>query len=242
MPLAGRQRFFFRRRRLTMEDQNIQIVRECVDQIFNAKHFDRIYDYYNEQCILISPPYVGLGFALDDSSGVQHVILSVADNGPASGKLQVGDVLLRAHDAYGTWEGYEQLHARVWGQGKLGTPVTLTVLRDGETIEVPLVRGRVEGFHNTIAEILSLWQHTVLSEMPDLHTKINQILGSGDRVAYFATNTCTSTLYHQSAVWTECNIVRLEDGKIVEWWGVEDGLSQLRQFGFRMTEPEKELA
>lgn len=221
---------------------NQQIVRESVEQILNAKRFDRIYDYYSEQCLLISPPYVGLGFVLDDSSGVQHVIKSVAANGPASGRLQVGDVLLRAHDAYGTWEGYEQLRTRLWGQGKLGTVVTLTVLRDGETIEVPLVRGRVEAFHNTIAEVLDLWQHSIRSETPDLHTEINLILGSGDLVAYFATNTCTSTLYHQSAVWTECNIVRLENGKIVEWWGVEDGLSQLRQFGFRMTEPEKELA
>jgi len=32
-----------------MESKNIQIVQECIDQISNAKRFDRIYDYYSEQ-------------------------------------------------------------------------------------------------------------------------------------------------------------------------------------------------
>lgn len=37
------------------------------------------------------------------------------------------------------------------------------------------------------------------------------------RVAYFAINSGTNQLYHQSAVWSECNLLRLENGKIVEW-------------------------
>jgi hypothetical protein len=59
-------------------------------------------------------------------------------------------------------------------------------------------------------------------------------------VAYYSTNTGTSAIYHQSGIWPECNILRLEDGKIVEWWGVEDGLTLWRQLGFRITEPARE--
>ncbi len=75
-------------------------------------------------------------------------------------------------------------------------------------------------------------------EMPDLRVEISQILASGDQVAYFSTNTGTSAIYQQSAIWVDCNIVRFKDGKIVEWWGVEDTLSQLRQFGFWILPPE----
>jgi predicted ester cyclase len=225
-----------------MENKNALIVRECIEQIQNGRHFDRIYDYYSEKCVFSGPPYVGLGLIPDDSSGERLEIRSVAPSGPAAGKLQVGDVLLRARDANGTWEGYEELRTGLWCQGKLGTEVTLTLLREGETLEETIVRGRVEGFTSKIVDILDSWQHFLKVEMPDLYTEINLILASGDLVAYYATNTGTSKIYHQSAIWPECNILRLENGKIVEWWGVEDTLTRWWQFGFRIAEPAKELA
>jgi predicted ester cyclase len=225
-----------------MENQNIQIVRDCIAQIQNGKNFSRLSDYYSETCIFKSPPYVGLGIIPDDSSGERIVIKRVAPDGPAAGKVQAGDVLLRARDEKGDWEGYEQLRTGLWGQGKLGTELTLTLLRNGETVEETIVRGRVQGFNGTIAEFKDSWQHFLETEMPDLHTEINLILASGDLVAYYATNTGTNTLYGQSAIWPECNILRLENGKIVEWWGVEDTLTEWRQLGFRITEPVKEPA
>lgn len=221
-----------------MEENNIQIVRECMEQVVNAKQLDRIPDFYSDQCVFRNPPYVGLGLFPDDSSGDQLVIKSVAAGGPAWGKVKVGDVLLRAVDAIGTWETYEQLRIGLWGQSKLGSEVTLTLLRNGETLEVTLARGQVVGFDNTMADVRSVWTHFFTAEMPDLHTEITQILASGDLVAYFAINSGTSAVYHQSAVWTECSILRLEDGKIVEWWGVEDTLSQWRQLGFWIMPPE----
>jgi len=57
-------------------------------------------------------------------------------------------------------------------------------------------------------------------------------------VAYHATHWSTHPKYQQSAVWTSCNILRLENDKIVEWWSVDDSLSQQLQLGFRMVEPE----
>jgi len=222
-----------------MENQNIQIVRECVEVIQNGKHFERLYDFYSEKCTFYSAPYVGLGFLRDDSSGNQVVVKSVAPHSPVAGKVQAGDVVLRARDANGEWEGYDQLRTGLWGQGKLGTEVTLTLLRNGETLEATFSRGRVEGYSNTLAEIKDGWQHFLEVEMPDLHTEINVILGAGDMVAYYSTNTGTSAIYHQSGIWPECNILRLEDGRIVEWWGVEDGLALWSQLGYRITEPAK---
>jgi predicted ester cyclase len=221
-----------------MENRNIQIVRECTEQITNAKNFSRIYDYFSEQCVFHSPPYVGLGLYPDETSGERLVIKIVAAKSPAAGKVKVGDVLLRAADAHASWEGYDSLRTGLWGQGKMGTEVTLTLLRNGETIDLNLARGKVEGFDNALADILSDWQHYLTNVMPDLHTEIIQIIADGDLVAYYATNTGTSSIYNQSALWSECNIIRLDHGKIAEWWGVEDELSMWRQFGFRVIEPQ----
>lgn len=222
-----------------MEEKNIQIVRECIEQITNAKNFEKIYDYYSNECVFHTPPYVGLGFLPDDSSGKQLVIVSVAVHGPSAGKVMEGDVVLRARDDSGTWEGYDQLREGLWGQGKLGTKVTLTLLRNGETIETTIQRGRVEGFDNTMSELHDLWKHFLLAEMPDLRSEINQIIASENMVAFYATNTGTNMIYNQAAAWTECNILRMENGKIIEWWGVEDTLSQWRQMGFQFKEPQK---
>ena len=225
-----------------MENKNIQILRECIEQITNAKNFDKIYNYYSEECVFYSPPYVGLGFFPDDSSGERLEVKRVVPNSPATEVLKQGDVILRASDDNGSWEGYDQLRTGLWGQGKLGTEVTLTLLRSGETIEATIKRGRIDGFNLPIETLLDVWRHFLLEEMPDLKTEIIQIMASGDLVAFYAANTGTSTIYNQSAVWTECNILRLENGKIVEWWGVEDTISQWRQMGFQIREPQKEPA
>lgn len=220
-----------------MEDQNIQIVQECIEQITNRKQFEHVYDYYSKQCVFHSAPYVGLGILMDDSSGEKILARQVVKNGPASGLLQPGDELLAAVDAYGSWQGYEQLSTRLWGQGKLGTAVKLTLLRDGKQIEVTVTRGWVEGFRNTMEQFVDIWKHYLLEEMPDTKVEIQKIIACGDTVAYYSIDSGTSKVYNQSAIWSECNILRLEDGKIVEWWGVEDTLSQWHQFGFRIIKP-----
>lgn len=225
-----------------MEDGNVQIVRECIEQVFNAKRLDRIYDYYTEDCLIHHAPYVGLGVFPDESSNDRMVVKSVAPGGPAAGKVLVDDVILSVAEPERTWEGFEQLRTGLWGQGRAGDEVTFTLLRGEQSHEVTVLRGRVEAFDITMAEMKDTIQHWLEQEMPDFWTEINVILGSGDLVAFFATDTGTSTIYRRSAVWSECNILRLQDGKIVEWWGSEDTFAQLRQLGFRVTEPERAMA
>ena len=142
-----------------MEEKNIQIVRASIEHVINAKRFDRLYEYYSEQCLLHTAPYVGLGLFPEESSGERMVVKSVAANAPATGKVQVGDVLVRASDANGTWESFDQLRTGLWGQGMLGTPVTLTLQRDGKTVEVTLKRARVEGFDNRLSDFYETWRY-----------------------------------------------------------------------------------
>ncbi|PIZ25487.1 MAG: hypothetical protein COY47_05675 [Chloroflexi bacterium CG_4_10_14_0_8_um_filter_57_5] len=78
--------------------------------------------------------------------------------------------------------------------------------------------------------------------MPDMHTEINLLTKEGDLVAYYATTTGTSVEYGHAAVWAKSVFARFRDGKIVQMWGVEDGLNQMQQLGFRLVEPVKVTA
>lgn len=114
--------------------------------------------------------------------------------------------------------------------------------RGEQMVEVPITRGRVEGRQVPLSVFLDGWRHYLLNEMPDMHTEIDLLIEEGDLVAYYATTTGTSVEYGQAAVWAESVFARFRDGKIVEMWGVEDGLSQMRQLGFRLVEPVKVTA
>lgn len=77
-----------------------------------------------------------------------------------------------------------------------------------------------------------------MSAFPDLHFKIDDIVVQGDRVATRMTASGTHTGAYMGVPATGKNInctvmgiVRLQDGKIVEHWGVTDELAMLAQLG-----------
>jgi predicted ester cyclase len=80
---------------------------------------------------------------------------------------------------------------------------------------------------------------TSLIGMPDFHTTIDDLTAEGDKVVARVTMTGT----HTGDFWgmpptgkrvefTGIYIVRIAEGKIVEHWGEEDGVSLLQQLGF----------
>jgi steroid delta-isomerase-like uncharacterized protein len=83
-------------------------------------------------------------------------------------------------------------------------------------------------------------QKTLLG-MPDYHTHIEDLIAEGDKVVARVTLTGTHTgdFYGIPATGKRINLsamymVRIEDGKIVEHWGEEDGVTVLRQLGFKI--------
>ncbi len=81
---------------------------------------------------------------------------------------------------------------------------------------------------------------TTLIGMPDYHTTIEDLIAEGDKVMARVTMTGT----HTGNFWgipatgrrvnlTGIYIVRIKDGKIVEHWGEENGLTVFKQLGFK---------
>lgn len=74
--------------------------------------------------------------------------------------------------------------------------------------------------------------------MPDLHTRIDELLAEGDRVMarFTMTGTHAGDFFGIPATGKQISvggvfIVRIADGRIVEHWGVEDEAGLLRQLG-----------
>ena len=203
-----------------MSKTNIQLVREFIEEVQNRKHFDRIFDYCSKDCTMHIAPYVGLGLTTDEHTGNTITLLEVAPHGPAHGKLLPGDVLVRVQDDARNYETFDELKTGFWGQGIPGTHLTVTVRRNGELLTVPLTRGRVEGWEMKLEKVANLWRDDVLKNWPDLHAAIEVIFGSDEMVTCYSIVTGTNNEYHRTATWSDCSIYRVNNGKIVETWGV----------------------
>jgi steroid delta-isomerase-like uncharacterized protein len=77
-----------------------------------------------------------------------------------------------------------------------------------------------------------------LMGMPDFHTEIKELIAEGDKVVarIVMTGTHTGDFWGIPATgkrveFTGVYIARIRDGRIVEHWGEEDGVSLLRQLG-----------
>lgn len=73
---------------------------------------------------------------------------------------------------------------------------------------------------------------------PDLHYAIEDAIGEGDTVVQRLTAQGTMKGEFMGmkpsgkhATWSSMDFARLKDGKVVEYWGIEDQLSMLQQLG-----------
>jgi len=220
-----------------MAQTNISILHGYFDEVINQKQLDRIPKYISEKFIEHGSPYVGLGVMIDDTNGDKITIMAVNPGSPAEGKLRVGDEILLAYDGDNTWKTYEELRqGGVWGQGEIGTCITVRVRRDSAEHEIDIIRGLVQGFEGHY-DILERGMREYLKEYPDLNARLINVIESGDRVAYHLEGQGYNARYGRSAVWAEFGFVRIKDGKIIEKWNSEEGISQLKQLGYTLLAP-----
>ncbi len=220
---------------------NTEIVRGFIEAI-NENQFDRVWEFCSKDCISHVPPWVGVGLRYDPGIDQHVIIYNLMPEGNAAKVLQVGDEIIRISDEHRTWGTYEEIKNGIWGQGIPGTPVTVTVKRGGQTLEFSLVRGFLPASNDRLVDFLDVWQADQLKNWLGLKAEIKLIFEKDDLVAFYAVDTGTHKEFRRTAMWGECNIFRLKDGKITEMWGVADGYMQLAQLGYQLTEPHLEPA
>ena len=88
------------------------------------------------------------------------------------------------------------------------------------------------------AQAIKLVWAALLRAFPDIHVAIEGVIAEGDKVVIRNTVTGTQLGEYRGmppsgnpVTYNEIFIVRIEDGRIAEIWGVVDTLSQLKQLG-----------
>jgi hypothetical protein len=220
-----------------MSQSHKHIVQSYYEEVVNGKNLDRLDDFFADGCVFHGVPYVGMGVFPDDTSGDKVLVRQIAPGSPAQGKLQPGDHIVSAEDENAHWDTYQQLKTASWGQGKVGTWVKMKLRRDGQEMEFTFQRALIQGFDFIFRETRDTFISYLQKDYPDLKVTIHQLVEERDLVAVYLTNVGTNADYQRQAVWDEYDIYRLQDGKIVEAWGLEDLFSQSKQLGYLIQPP-----
>jgi hypothetical protein len=219
-----------------MTQTNSDILRSFIDEVTNQKRLDLMPKYLSKKYIAHGTPYVGMGIMSDDTHKDKIIIKTLYQGSPAEGKLIVGDEILRVFDGERTWKTYEELREGLWGHGVIGTPVTIWVRRNNVEQEVTVVRGLIKSYEFTYQDVVTIMPE-VIKDWPDLTTHLVNVIEAGEIVAYHAENQGHNVRYGRSAAWAEFGMVRIQDGKITDWWAVEDTYTQFKQLGYTIHEP-----
>lgn len=183
-----------------MTQTNSSILRGFLDEVVNQKRLNLLSKYFSENFVGHGTPYVGVGIAPDYSSEMKKVTVEVVNpGGPAEGKLMVGDEILRVSDGERTWETFDELREPAWGQGVLGTSLTIWVRREEVEHEVSLVRGLMPGFESPYRALESGMREW-LEEWPDLESRLVHAMEAGDLVAYHTGNQGNNARFGRAAV------------------------------------------
>lgn len=225
-----------------MNRTNVMVVQEYIEQIYNRRRLESLPGFCSPEAVIHAPPYVGLGVNFDDTSGERLILTQIASDSPACGHLVPGDELVRVRSEEQTWETFGTLRKGLWARGPAGSEIAMTVRRHGNLVTLPLRLGQINKFDIRLSE----WLMTVIPYLnqywPDLRMDIREIFGAGDMVACYSINHGTSLEYNRSAIWSEMDLFRLLDGRIVEVWSVENTYDELTQLGYQVSEPVLETA
>lgn len=219
-----------------MSKTNKEIVQGFFEQVVNEKRMDLWDEYISKDYVSHAAPYVGMGLSAR-TSGDKLIVSSIAPGGPAEGKLQLGDEIIRVEDEYNLWDTFEQLKTAVMGLGKTGTTIKVRVRRGEGSFDYELTRGLIEGFDIPYDVAQEDYRTFLMEDYPDVKVTVKKILEEGDTVACYTESKGTNTDFNREAIWSDSTFYRLSDGKIVEEWYVFDYVMVLKQLGYDIKAP-----
>jgi ketosteroid isomerase-like protein len=149
-----------------------------------------------------------------------------------------GDEILRAADGKQSWNTFEEIReGGTWGQGVIGTPLTVWVRRGDEEKEIQIVRGLVQGFQMTYDQ-MEPDMSEFFTDWSDVKAHLVDVIENGDMVAFQAEYQGNNVRFGRSAVWNEFGFLRIRDGKITDWWNSDEEVSTLLPLGYNIHAPE----
>lgn len=209
-------------------------------KVEDEKQADKLGDFISEDYVFHVAPYVGLGFNIDDSEEGKLKVMGLAKGSPAERALKIGDEIVGMVDELHSTQSVEELRKGMsgWGQGEIGKPITVTVMRDGEKMDLELTRAKIEGFDLHYAEFKDAWEHNLLTAVDNQKTELLHYFEDGDMVMYFARTSGKVNEFGRTAIWEFATTARIKDGKLVEAWSVGPGLEYYTQLGFKIEPPK----
>ena len=207
----------------------------------DEKQVDKWVEYISEDYVYHVSPYVGLGFNIDDSEEGKLKVIYLAKCSPAEKALQIGDEIVGMVDELHSTQSVEELRKGImggWGQGEIGTPITVTVIRDGAKMDLELTRAKIEGLDIHYAKQKDIWQHNLLTAVDNQKSELLHYFEDGDMVMFYTRISGTVNEFGRSAIWEEAMVARIKDGKLVEAWSVGPGLAYYTQLGFKIEPPK----
>ncbi len=223
-----------------MTKSNVEIAKDFIEA-YNGNRFDEAIGYCAEGCVVLGTPYVGLGIGPRQVKDGKIVVSMVNPKGPSAGIMEPGDEILRVSEGTKVWEGQELLRNGQLASGVLGSAVKLRTRRRGETKDITVTRGLIEGYSLPIKDVKHNWEEYA-REWPDHNERVELAIGDGDLVALLSVASGTNKTYGKTAIWGSTTFMRFKDGKITELQGVDDELTQIKQLGYQIREPKKPTA
>ncbi|MCO5191126.1 MAG: hydrogenase maturation protease [Anaerolineae bacterium] len=217
--------------------ENKAIIQRWVDELINAQRIELIDELYAEEFTMHVNPYAGVGFASDFADNERMAVRHVSPGGPADGRLQPGDEIVRAQIGDQVLDSDDLINNFVWGHGPLGDAIYLTVLRNQQQIDVFVERALIDDAE--VSGLTKMFFVDYFRRWPDIQCTIEFMIEEGDLVASRLQWRGWNADYDRQATWSETAIFRFEDGKIVESWTNEDLLSAYLQLGYMLAAPER---
>jgi hypothetical protein len=214
-----------------------EFIQNYYEEIGNKKKIDKLSEYLHKDLIYHGSPFIGTGFVADFEIEDKMVIQRIIPNTPAAKVLKPGDEIIKAVDDRKQWTTTKELMQSQWARGVPGKPIKLTILRDGEELDIEIKIALIEGLTFDYAQVLESEKYEI-KNMPDAKYELLQILADGDKVACMVKFSGTDKTFDKYFSQIYMEMLELKDGKIVSARGVYDEYNRLLQLGYTMNEPE----
>lgn len=181
--------------------------------------------------VIYRPRYVGFGFTHDGYETGEMVVQTIVPDSPASAVLQVGDKFISVRGVEVGSDTMDRLDFR----GKAGEAVEAVIVREGESMEISVVRGTIASTI-TKADMLEWMREQNAEDWADENYTVHEVIGSGDVI--YAWTQAVNTDETSGASVDVHTVSRFQfnaDGQVVALANINESRFALEQMGYTIT-------